>query len=248
MAREMYLVGVEEDELKPPPKPEPPKTPKGKWDNYWYHYKWQNIGVLAAVVILTVLIVQMVTKDSPDYRLILVTGQGIPTEATDLLAADLEKYGRDVNGDGEVKVSIENLYLGTGDRPDQMAMVNNQKLTTYIGAGEGMFFAFGKDQYEDRVVQYIEADSDGAHLFDTLAVSAAGVGEESLYWNWKDDPIRKNEIIEKTMPEEMYFGIRQATGSASSKKAAKEHDVCMELLRAYILKQPLTPAADGSSQ
>ena len=39
MARDMYLVGVSEDELKPDPKPEGPKTPKGKWDNYWYHYK-----------------------------------------------------------------------------------------------------------------------------------------------------------------------------------------------------------------
>ena len=50
MARDMYLVGVSEDELKPDPKPEGPKTPKGKWDNYWYHYKWHTLGAIAVVV------------------------------------------------------------------------------------------------------------------------------------------------------------------------------------------------------
>ena len=34
MAREMYLVGVSEDELKKTD-PETPKTPKKKWENFW---------------------------------------------------------------------------------------------------------------------------------------------------------------------------------------------------------------------
>ena len=54
MARDMYLVGVSEDELKPDPKPEGPKTPKGKWDNYWYHYKWHTLGAIAVVVVCNI--------------------------------------------------------------------------------------------------------------------------------------------------------------------------------------------------
>ena len=34
LAREMYLVGVSEEELRPDPKPEGPKTPRGKWENF----------------------------------------------------------------------------------------------------------------------------------------------------------------------------------------------------------------------
>lgn len=54
MAREMYLVGVDEDELKPPEPPKQPKTPKGKWENFWYHYKWHTIAIAAAALVITV--------------------------------------------------------------------------------------------------------------------------------------------------------------------------------------------------
>lgn len=68
MAREMYLVGVDEEELKPPAPPEQPKTPKGKWENFWYHYKWHTLGIAAAVIVLTVLIVQLATGPSMIIR------------------------------------------------------------------------------------------------------------------------------------------------------------------------------------
>lgn len=72
----MYLVGVDEEELKPDPKPEGPKTPKGKWENYWYHYKWHTIGALFIVVVLAITIGQMVNRDDPDYTIMLVTENG----------------------------------------------------------------------------------------------------------------------------------------------------------------------------
>ena len=128
MARDMYLVGVSEDELKPDPKPEGPKTPKGKWDNYWYHYKWHTLGAIAVVVVLAVLIVQMVTKNEPDYTLNIVTEKPLAQPVLNWLKAELEVYGQDLDGDGYVEVRIDNLYMSDSTQSG-MAMANAQKLT-----------------------------------------------------------------------------------------------------------------------
>ena len=79
MAREMYLVGVDESELQPSPKPEPPKGFKGKWANYWYHYKWVTLISLFALVVLIVILVQMFSREKEDYRLALVTEKIVST-------------------------------------------------------------------------------------------------------------------------------------------------------------------------
>lgn len=237
MAREMYLVGVSEEELQPPAPPEKPQTPKGKWENFWYHYKWVTLGVTAAVVVLVVLIVQMVNRPNPDYDLILVTKTVVAQDAMDKLQADLEKYARDVNGNGKVEVRIQSLYIGGND---QMTAANQTKLVTMLGAGEGMLFAFDEESYQERIVEQLEHNEDGAKFFDVLKVEAAGISEDGRYWNWKDDPFREDETVAKGMPENLYFGIRRAAGTAAGK--SKQHDQCMELLRAYILKQPLQPA------
>ena len=62
MSREWVLAGVSEEELQPPPPPEQPKTPKGKWENYWYHYKWHTIGALAALVVVMMIVVQRIAE------------------------------------------------------------------------------------------------------------------------------------------------------------------------------------------
>ena len=148
MAREMYLVGVDESELQPPPKPEPPKGFKGKWANFWYHYKWVTLISLFAVVVLTVILVQMLTQEKEDYRLALVTEKVVPTTVLEELEAELAAYGKDLNGDGKVLVSVENLYIGG---QDQMAMANQQKFILYLSAGDPMFFAFDDYAFQNRV-------------------------------------------------------------------------------------------------
>ena len=125
MAREMYLVGVDESELQPPPKPEPPKGLKGKWANFWYHYKWVTLISLFAVVVLTVILVQMLTQEKEDYRLALVTEKVVPTTVLEELEAELAAYGKDLNGDGKVLVSVENLYIGGQDGHGKPAEVHS---------------------------------------------------------------------------------------------------------------------------
>ena len=50
MAREMYLVGVSEEELKPSPPPERPNTPAERLKNFWFYYNWWVLAIAAAAV------------------------------------------------------------------------------------------------------------------------------------------------------------------------------------------------------
>lgn len=52
------------------------------------------------VVVLAVLIVQMVTKNEPDYTLNIVTEKPLAQPVLNWLKAELEVYGQDLDGDG----------------------------------------------------------------------------------------------------------------------------------------------------
>ena len=91
MAREMYLVGVDETELEPPKPPEPPKGFKAKWQNFWYHYKWPVVLGALAVVAVIILVAQMVNREHPDYHMIIASTKNLPVPANDAFAAELEQ-------------------------------------------------------------------------------------------------------------------------------------------------------------
>lgn len=231
MARDMYLVGVNEEELRPDPKPEGPKDFKGKWDNYWYHYKWLTIGVLFAVVVIVVLVVQMVTKDEPDYRLVLVTDQPMSQQVQTMLKAELEVTGLDLNGDGVVMVSIENLYMGGNS---QMNMANLQKLPVLISAGDELFYALEPEYYE----QYIKSHQDDEfRFFSELGLQGDDILEEGRLWNWKNgfrEELMKQmenatDAARDAVPEDLYFGVR----ASSDEKLQEKKEQCLELLRAF---------------
>ena len=240
MAREMYLVGVDESELQPPSKPEPPKGFKGKWANFWYHYKWVTLISLFAVVVLTVILVQMLTQEKEDYRLALVTEKVVPTTVLEELEAELAAYGKDLNGDGKVLVSVENLYIGG---QDQMAMANQQKFILYLSAGDPMFFAFDDYAFQNRVKSIESNEEEDIVFFDELPFASEDINTEENYWDWVNAPFIQDEERKKLIPEHLYFGVRQAVGMAGGKDAVQAHDDCMELLQAFATG---TPLAEGT--
>lgn len=241
MAREMYLVGVDESELQPPPKPEPPKGFKGKWANFWYHYKWVTLISLFAVVVLTVILVQMLTQEKEDYRLALVTEKVVPTTVLEELEAELAAYGKDLNGDGKVLVSVENLYIGG---QDQMAMANQQKFILYLSAGDPMFFAFDDYAFQNRVKSIESNEEEDIVFFDELPFASEDINTEENYWDWVNAPFIQDEERKKLIPEHLYFGVRQAVGMAGGKDAVQAHDDCMELLQAFATGAPLAEGTE----
>ncbi|MDD3692390.1 MAG: hypothetical protein PHX02_00590 [Oscillospiraceae bacterium] len=227
MAREWALRGVSEEELKPHPKPEPPKTPRGKFENYWYHYKWHTIAAVAISIVLTVMIWQLVTRDDPDYRLVIATDSYFSQQAVDKLEAAFEAYGRDIDGDGKVEVFAEVLTLG-GDM--QYGMANKTKLIAHLTAADTMFFAFDKKTLEENIKSQ---EKDGFKFFAPIDVEVDGLEDEGRYWNWKNSPLRDDKAMEGT-PKDLYFGVRSISGTSDKKSSKELHEQSMELLRAFL--------------
>lgn len=231
MAREMYLVGVDKEELKPDPKPEGPRTPREKWDNFWYHYKWWVVAGGFVLLLIIVSVWQISGTVDADYAVTLVTKDTMSTDAIVSLTAELQKYGVDVNGDGQVRVNVENLVLGqsVGGSSAPMESTNNQKLTAYLMAGEVMIYVFDKTCYDARV----DALTDGQPFFEPFPDTLDGVNAELGCWDWNGSSYQTS-LWGKQMPETLYFGVRRIGGTASDETSRQNHDAGMELLTRFI--------------
>ena len=87
MAREWLLRGVDPEELKPDQKIEAPDTPKGWLENFWYHHKWTFLGGVFLAVILIVLVTQLITRDTPDYHVVLMTKRLLREKSVPLITS-----------------------------------------------------------------------------------------------------------------------------------------------------------------
>lgn len=67
----LELKKMQSGEMEAPPKPSEvaivPKTPKEKWDNFWFQYKWYVVAIMAVTVVLAVLITQWRHKNKIRY-------------------------------------------------------------------------------------------------------------------------------------------------------------------------------------
>ncbi|MDD2361985.1 MAG: hypothetical protein PHH84_03365 [Oscillospiraceae bacterium] len=233
MAREWALRGMSEEELAPPPKPEPPKTPRGKIENYWYHYKWHTIAAVLIIIVSSVLIGQIVTKDSPDYTVVLATQNYVSDITRERLESELEAYGRDIDGDGKVEVMIDAISF-TADT--QYGLANSTKFIAHLAAADIMLFIIDKESYDSKIAN---TEVDGYLFFTPIGVQVTGLEGDGRYWNWKEDAIRKDEAMQG-MPENLFFGVRSVGGTSEKEDSKKIHEQSLELLRAYLTKKPLS--------
>ena len=96
-----------------------------------------------------------------------------------------------------------------------------------------MLYAYEPDQYQ----QFMSTDAmKDAQFFSPLETDAAGISEDGTYWNWKDDSRVTGNGVLSTLPAELYFGVRQSTGTAED--SADMHDQGMRLLQALMANQP----------
>ncbi len=227
MARERYLVGVSEEELKPTPKAQKPQTPRGKWENFWYHYKWTTIGVLFAVVVITVLVVQAATINRPDYQMVLVTEKAYLDQQLEPLEQALAQYGQDVDGDGEVEVQIINLYMGEKNSTEYYT--NSQALQAHLISGDLMLYVWEPAYYENFMDMISQSTDEDYRFLATLPITEGAV-DDGMVWNWKDSAYRKDEVL-KSLPENLYFGVRDASGTAE--KSAQMYEQGLALLTGF---------------
>lgn len=232
MARERYLVGVSEEELRPDPvAPQTPQTPRSWLENFWYHHKVGILITVFSLVALAIVIGQMVTRERPDYKVVLVTENALLPDQVTYLEQFLAPYGVDVNGDGEVVVQIAALHLGGSVYTNQDA--NAQALQMHLISGDTLLYIY-EPQYAERLTA---VGRDNAHCFlEPLSITASGVSEDGLCWNWAEDARREGDMILEDYPEQLCFGVRSA--KSDDEESAAQFDVCVALLEALALDKP----------
>ena len=235
MAREMLLAGVDPEELKPTPPPERPNTPKDRFQNFWFYYKWWVLAIAAFVVIVGVALWKTLTTPLPDVQVVLVTKDVLDETAVEGLSQEMQKVAHDLNGDGRVLVDVENLPLAqyVGGTTYGMAETNTQKLMAYFVSADAMFYIFDDPCYTRYLHNLMDTADEDATFFAKPTFEAAGVDPDEHYWNWKDDA-RRSTLWGEMLPENLYFGVRALGGTASGDVVTQRYEDCMELLQAFV--------------
>lgn len=231
MAREWLLRGVDPEELKPEEKITAPVTPKGWLENFWYHHKWAFLGGLFALVVGIVLVVQLVTRDLPDYHILLMTKQTYIDTDVQALEQTLSAYGKDLDADGKVEVSIQNCRIAKDT--NQQYNSGFQIVQAHLMAGDVLFFVWDESAYKMFMDGLDNVLEEGV-TFLTPLPATAGVEQEGTLYNWASHPCRGDVALQR-YPETMYFGVRDTHGTAG--EAAQLHEDCMDLLTAFMEAQ-----------
>ncbi len=245
MAREMYLVGVNEEELKPTPKMEPPRTPRDKWANFWYHYKWLFLGVVFGVAALAYIIVSAATVNRPDYQVLMVTKYAQLDSEIEVLERQLAACGTDLDGDGEVEVRVLHCYMGEKGSPEYLS--NNQALQAHVMAADVMLYAWEPACYEEFMTNMRNNTGDDFEFLCDLPFDN-GLVDEGHAWNWVGSHGQKQTVAEikkgiaaytmqKQLPENLYFGVRTASELAAG--SAGLRDEAMALLTAFVTEDKM---------
>ena len=215
MAREMALAGVDRSELTPPPPPERPRTFSEKWHNFWYHYKIAFWIVVALIAIAVTIIVQTVTADPADYNVVVVTQAALYSTELDAIEAHLAAKGTDVDGDGKIEVSTENLVPSfDADGTTSIGFADQQKLVNYIAAGEKMLFVFDDISYRGFCDSIAQVTSEDYEFFAPLDTTSASYDPEHRYVHLTTD-IAFGALV---------IGVRTPEGTAGNREAVKLYE------------------------
>lgn len=87
--------------------------------NFWYHYKWHTLAVIAVIVMVAILIPQCAMRRDPDAQILYAgpwSGGGRGPEMTALSEAFLALGQNDYNGDGEVYFTYNTISLLTDEQ------------------------------------------------------------------------------------------------------------------------------------
>ena len=225
MAREMYLAGVSDEELRPDPKPQKPRGVKSRLQNFFYYYKWVVLAVCVAALLPAVMIGQAVTRTDPDYTLLLITEKPYSDEALRFLEQSLAADGKDVNGDGTVRVEVVNCYLDAGGTDTRAFIANSQMLQARLAAYNVMLFAFEPEKYTWLIGIDSEDGGDGTSLFVPLGDAAVENG--GVYWE-----LKKADDAQSPLPESLFFAVRALPDNAGETAKTAQSEA-RTLLSAY---------------
>lgn len=89
----------------------PKMTPKQWIANVWYYHKWMILFGVVAITLVSICVVQYVSKSEADAGILIVSGAPISDADCAMIVSSSEKIVPDLNGDGENCVLINSITL-----------------------------------------------------------------------------------------------------------------------------------------
>ena len=127
-----------------------------KLENFWYHYKIVTIVSVIAVGFGGYMIYDLIKKVEPDMTIIVTLDNGMAYR-TEELQDYFERYCEDLNGDGEIYVSIVSVPMNADTMGDSMSQSYQSKLFANMQSGKNVlyltddqsFFSIEQVQFSD---------------------------------------------------------------------------------------------------
>ena len=210
-----------------------PQTPRGKWENFWYHHKWTVLGGGALLIAVLVMMIQLITRDNPDYRILLLTEKTYISGDLEVMQNTLAQYGKDLDGDGKVEVNVQNCMLG--EQLKQQYNSNVQLFQAHLMAGDVVLFVWDEKTYDKQMKDIESLVQSDADFLSNLPAHKDVVKEGKAY-NWVNNPARlaMEEVCPSHKPEnllvpaDLLFTVRNPIGTAE--ESAELNRQAMELL------------------
>lgn len=213
------LKKMQKGDMAPEPKPSElavlPKTFKEKLQNYWFHFKWHTIGIVFTLIVLIVLITQCSGRTNWDMQVIYFTYTPAIDNQTDMIGDYLESISKDINGDGEVNISVVNCSVPDGNHNSQYNRTVLMKLQAMITA-------------EPTAMLYI-TDSESVKYFENDALSNIFDTEQVQFG---EDFYEKTTTELGKLPEGLQIACRRISETMLEKdeKAAKVHKEAINII------------------
>lgn len=235
MARGILLAGVDEEELRPDPKPEEPKTPRGKWENFWFYHKWHVLIGLVVAAVVGFCVFDVVTKVHPDYDGMILTADQVLYEYQQEMNKALVSYADDVNGDGKLRVNAEVLPIGRdGDTPTELSATYLTKMRVLIADDTTKLVIVDKETFDTLGMDYIEQ---GMDFYAALDVDDPNYHTEYHYWDWYGSEWQQSEWG-KQFPEHLYFGVRPYLSDEPKEREVEAFEAAKTFVENLIKQTP----------
>lgn len=213
MVKEKYLPYEE-----PPKPPEPPKTPrerrKLKWDNFWYYHKYHVLVGVFVVFVAAVIFVYRDTTPEADYQVGLITQATYPQEFIQSLERELSRYADDRNGDGIVRVQVNNYMLGTSGGDPQMVAAN---MTKFMGDAEMVTSVVFLSDPEN-LITYAKSGYFGYYKTGEPLQENTEFKRDDVGLDWTSSPIATADEVLRMQKKPLYFAVRPNYGSVIERR------------------------------
>jgi len=210
-----------------------PKTPKGKVENFWYHYKWHTIGSILAAAFVIFFIVNIATKVKYDYRVMLITSKPVMEQTSAIIETGLNKYAINLNGDKRENTSVMSVEMNaeSENANPQMVQANVTKYMAELTTGEIIIFIVDKINYDKNIENEVFADKNGETATPDTPI-------ENVAYPIKDTSIGR-ALAEQNLENDYYICFRVYSDKDPSKESAKDKNnkEAHELIERFIAAQ-----------